>query len=52
MQERRDPTPRLDPTEPRRDPHHQLAELQLPSIKVYAGGSSHREIELSLHKPG
>jgi hypothetical protein len=50
--ERRDPAPRLNPSEPRSDPEQQLRELHLPPIKVYAGGSSHREINLSLHKPG
>ena len=52
MQEGRDPASWFDPGEPRPDPQHQLIEFQSPSIKVYAGGSSHREISLSLHKPG
>jgi hypothetical protein len=51
-QEGRNPAPWFDTGEPRPDSQHQLIELQLPSIKVYAGGSSHREISLSLHKPG
>ena len=50
--ERPHPAAWLDPGEPRTDPHHQLGELQLPLVKVYAGGSSHRPISLSLHKPG
>jgi hypothetical protein len=53
-QERRDPTPRLHPPEPRPDPQHQLSELALPPIhrcEAYAGGRSHRRNVVSLHKP-
>jgi len=49
--ERPGPAARLDPGEPRPEPDHQLGELQLLSIKVYAGGSSHQPIRLSLQKP-
>src|SRR3954464_12121417 len=55
LQERRDPAPRLDPPEAWPDARHQLLELRLPPIKVikaYAGGSSHRKIRSSPHKPG
>jgi hypothetical protein len=46
-----DATSRLDPTEPVRDPAHQLIEPAQPPVRVYAEARGHREIILSPHNP-
>jgi len=52
--ERPDPPPRLHPSEPGRDPAHQLVEHQLPGGRgrVYALARGHRGIIQSPHNPG
>jgi hypothetical protein len=46
-----DSTSRLDPTEPVRDPTHQLIEPTQPPVRVYPEVRGHRQIILSPHNP-